>query len=747
MTDGPDAQDVRTSGLLDVLCCLGATAILFGTGYAIWESVAENLHWIALALSLACYVAGFVVAFCGLTNSPNASKAAIVAVYFAFASYAASELLFKVEYYDSDAMLFNSYSAQLLLQGIDPYTQSLEPGYRIFGVPEGEVTPTVSGGAIYALSYPAMSFLIYVPFLWYGMSNLLWVDVLAHLAILALLIRAAPVALKPLASLLLFIDPSYFNYTIGGVTDVLWIPFGMLAGMSWRRNTLLAALWLGIACSFKQTPWLILPFAFIYWSYRAFEKKAFRALALPCAIAAGVFLLVNLPFIIWHPKSWLAGVMTPLSGKLVMFGSGIVQLQTAGIVPLSASLLSRLSLFVVLICVCAYALFPRRLSFMPFIAPGIAFFFAPRSLQNYFMYWPIVLAAYVFANWTADREDAMRERFERRRFAAVAALGAVALIFGLASTVRTPRTAAIRVEHAWISPVTDQVSRIAISVTNLTGELKRMRFGLFQEGDGVAYSFWAPKRQIQLAAGATGHFLINAPFPEAEGEVDPSNAIQIVGIQNDLREVYSPAVRLGSIPPKLQNARFKHWSADPFAYPISWNFSARDFNSGKLARARVAGRDAVRLSIKPGTSPWSATVIGQITDARPAKLRFALYPERDYSGGANPEILFGAELRDVLGHEFLYTIDSSLEWPQKYVSGNRIIWVLPGRLHHWNVVEADLLELRDRYGLALSPNATLLVDAVAAIRGRSPGTLTGFFGGIESLSSETSLVSLNSVSD
>lgn len=738
-------SDVRATDVLTVLCCLGATAVLFGTGYAIWQNVAENLHWVALLFSLACYIGGFVVAFYGLTGSPEASRAAIIAVYFAFVAYAASVLFFKVEYYDSDAMLFNSYSAQLLLQGVDPYTQSLEPGYRIFGVPEGEVTPTLSGGAIYALSYPALSFLVYVPFLWYGVSNLLWVDVFAHLAILTLLIRYAPQPLKPLAPMMLFLDPSYFNYTIGGVTDVLWIPFAMLAAIYWRRNALLVALWLGIACSFKQTPWLILPFALVYWTYAAIDRKNVRLVAYPCAVAAGVFLAPNLPFILWHPTNWLAGVLTPLSGQLVMFGSGLVQLQTAGIVPFSASVLSRVSFAVVVILVCSYALFPRRLSFLPFIAPGIAYFFAPRSLENYFMYWPIVLATYVFVNWSADREEATQEQVGRRRLAAVAALAAVALVSGIAATIRTPRTVAIHVEHAWVSPVTDQASRIAIGVTNLTSTPKRMRFSLFQQGDGVAYSLWAPKKQVTIPAGASGHYLIDAPYPEAEGEVDASNALQVVGIQNDRRELYSPAVRLGDIPPKIQNAWFAHWSAQPFSYPVSWNFSAADFAAGKLSHARVGGREAVRLRVAPGSQPWTVTVIGQITDARPAKFRFELYPERDYAGGSDPSVFFGAELRDVLGHQFLYTIDSNLKWPQRYVSANRVMWVMPGRLRRWNVVEVDLRDLRDRYGLALSPNATLLVDAVAAVHGSQTGTLTGFFGGIEPISSESSLVSINTV--
>lgn len=728
--------------LLAAVGCLFAAVILFGAGYAIWENIAENLHFVALASSLACYAAAFAVACMGLSRSEHARTAAIAGIIFAFCAQSSNYLFFKVPYYDSDALLFNAYSAQLLTEGIDPYTRSMEPGYRIFGVPEGEATPTVNGGTVFALSYPALSFLVYVPFILLGVSNLLWVNVLGHLAILLILIAASPPKLRPIAPIVLCLDPSYFEYTVGGVTDVLWVPFAMLAAMAWNRRPIAAAAALGAACSFKQTPWLLIPFALVFWFTAARDERRPRALLAPASALAATFVLINLPFIVWHPADWARGVLTPVSGQLVLFGSGIVQLISSGLISAAPLSLSVLSLGVLAVLLVAYALAPRRLAFLPFIAPAISYFFAPRSLQNYFMYWPAVLLAYVFANFAYDRERAKIEAFSRTQLrGAASALGVLVLAAAVAAA-HPHRQISVRVLHAWVDPATNGVQRLNLLVRNDIATPQRVHFNVTEQGDGYDYVQWLPKRRQLLPPYSERRITIWAPSPETEADLDATTAVQAVAVDGRKQE-YSPAVTFGDAPPKLQNATFATWSYSSPAYPVGWNFDVSDVHRGRIAFATIGGRRAVELRLPPeALSRWRATMVAQLTDARSATLCFWLYPRGDYRGGAVPQQMFGAELRDVLGHEVFVTIDSHRRKAVYYTSHSRVIVVVPGRLGRWNPVTVDLARLHRRYGFALGPTATMLVSAVAVAHGRSIAPLSGYFGGITAAGADASFVSL-----
>ena len=129
---------------------------------------------------------------------------------------AIATIKYKVAFYGTDALLFNAYSARLLLEGIDPYTRSMEAAYGFFNAPQTIVTPTAQGTGVYVQSYPALSFLIYVPFIALHAHNVLWLSVAAHLAAILLLAWAAPPPLRGVAALVLAVAPSYLEYTVGG---------------------------------------------------------------------------------------------------------------------------------------------------------------------------------------------------------------------------------------------------------------------------------------------------------------------------------------------------------------------------------------------------------------------------------------------------------------------------------------------------------------------------------------------------
>ena len=278
----------------------------------------QRVHVFALWSSLACYVLGFGIAwYTSLDVAPDRREnAAIGGLLVAFVVYAVNYTLFRASSYGTDAMLFNAYSADLLTHGINPYAANMQPAFDLFGVPTNLVTPTANGGVVFEQSYPALSFLLYVPFALFGQSTL-WLSVAAHLGLLVALVLIAPRPFKGLAPVILFADPSYAQYTLGSVTDVIWALPAVLCAYFWRSKPILAALFLGLACGIKQSPWFVVPFAIVAWSATAVERKRWSSFFEPFSVLLLTFFLPNAPFIVWDAPKWLRGVLTPMAGNLI----------------------------------------------------------------------------------------------------------------------------------------------------------------------------------------------------------------------------------------------------------------------------------------------------------------------------------------------------------------------------------------------------------------------------------------------
>ncbi len=734
-----EAAPAADADLLPTLCCLFAAAVLLGAGYGIWDNIAADLHLVALFSSLLCYVAAFALIVIGFTRSRHATVAVVGGVALAFTVYASSYVLFKSPYYDSDAMLFNSYSAQLLLQGSDPYTKSMQPGYRAFGVPEGETTPTLNGGEVYALSYPALSFLIYVPFLALGVSNVLWVSVAAHLLIMLMLVWMAPARFKALAPFVLFLDATYFDYTVGGITDVLWLPAGMLTARYWRRNPVAAGAWLGVASAFKQTPWVIVPFALVFWLRAALAARRPKLLLAPGLALAAAFALPNLPFVIWHPHAWLAGTMTPLSAHLIVLGTGIAQLATSGLLTLSPATFTGMTAVAFAAALLLYVLFPKRLAFLPFFAPAFVYFFASRSLHNYFMYWPLILMAYLFANGREYFSEARSERLRvsRTRSAAVLTLAALAALPLVAHS--SPRALSVSINGESRNAITGRIAKLRVSVRNNSNRPRYLHFDVAQQGDDLDVQAWEPRKLQRVPPGSTQTFVLSAPSPQFELATDGNTATQLFLVDSAGQEFYSSPIVFGAPAPTIHNADLAYWSLGAHPFPVAWNFDAADWEQGRLFRYAVGGRTAVALRATGDRRPgWRTTLLEQITDARPARLRFMLYPVENYDGAADPHALFGVVLRDVVGNAAYYTIDARRRSPATYRTADGTITVLPGRLHAWNAVDVDIARLRTESGFVLSPSATMAVGALGtADEGGRPAS--DYFGGLTVLEGNTQL--------
>jgi len=715
-----------------------SAAVLIGTGYHIWQEVEANLHVVALYSSLACYVFGFLLAFYGsiaTASNRNKENFAVAGLLFAFLAYAVNFTLFRITSYGTDAMLFNAYSAELVLHGTNPYAQTMQPAFSIFNVPKNLVTPTVTGDAIFAQSYPALSFLMYVPFALLGI-NAIWVSVLAHAALILVLVAVAPRPLKAIAPLILFADRSYSEYTLGSVTDVIWAVPVVLCAYYWRSKPVMAAMFLGLACCIKQSPWFVIPFALVAWAFAAWERKDFRRFYEPLSVFLLAFFVFNAPFIVASPQAWLRGIMTPMEGNLIAFGSGIVQLTTANVYATDLRTLTIVSSSVLALCIIAYAIDRKRLAFLPFLAPGIALFFAARSLQNYFMFWPVALVAFNFS----PAEEAVPAVPAQRRFAlppasiAVSALAVVLLGFLIVRNATAPPTMLrVGLVRYGYDAATNSVKTLDVRVENLDPQHAHdVRFGVFQQGAGSQFSYWS--RRPELFEPNRAHE-VHLVAPTVDDEVVPgNNTIQVVAIDASSGvQAYSDPESLAPPAAGLANPHLTSWQIGPPSTPIGWAYSGPDFKSGFIWRGHDGKRDVLSFAVPPPRQDeWRVASVSQQISGTLHRFSLRLRPYSNYVGNAYPRKLFGIEIIDPLGHHAYYTINSNLLHSEVFKHDQFTTFLLPGRLHDWNTIEIDPDQLVKTAGFILSDVTQVQLNIVAAVHRNETGVVRGDFGGIGS---------------
>ncbi len=270
------------------------------------------------------------------------------------------------------------------------------------------------------------------------------------------------------------------------------------------------------------------------------------------------------------------GVLTPMAGNLIAFGSGIVQLLTANVYATDLRTLTIVSASVLGLCVIAYAIDRRRLAFLPFIAPGIALFFAARSLQNYFMFWPVALVAYHFSSPEDVRSIIPLEQ-RSRVSAALVAVGALAVVLLGFMIVRNTTAPAATLHVSMIrygyNPATNGVNSFEVRVEN--GDHKRahdVRFGVLQQGNGSRFDYWVERPQY---IGPDDARDLRIDSPSVDDEIRPgNNTVQVVAIDADSGvQVYSDPESVAQPSAGLVNARLSSWQAGPPSTPVGWEYS------------------------------------------------------------------------------------------------------------------------------------------------------------------------------
>lgn len=230
------------------------------------------------------------------------------------------------------------------------------------------------------VSYPALSFLTLVPFVWLNIYNVLVFYLLCYIVLVAIAWKFSRPELRPWVLLLSLANVSMLISVSGGNLDVFNI---LLVVVTWllRERGWWSALFLGLALSSKQISWFFVPFyAIMIWRQHNIVESVRRL-----SIAVIVALLTNLPFILWNFHAWIAGIMAPMADPMFPQGVGIIDLSTTHLLPFLPQLVYNvLELTAMLVTLIWYWRICKERPEAAMVLAIIPLFFAWRSLSSYF---------------------------------------------------------------------------------------------------------------------------------------------------------------------------------------------------------------------------------------------------------------------------------------------------------------------------------------------------------------------------
>jgi hypothetical protein len=404
--------------------------------------------------------------------------------------------------------------------------------FPAFHVSPNGYTFLLDGRPVTALSYPALSFEVYLPLLALGIKTQLavWVNVAAWALGGAVLFAVLPRRLAPLATVVVSLDV-YIGYSVGGVTDFLFIPLLVGAAARWDRFPAVRgpAAWrgpvlLGLAMAVKQTPWLLVPFLLAGIALESHRvngwPRAARDSLRYLSLAVGAFLLPNLPYLVTAPGPWLRGVLTPLTADTVPAGQGLISLALSLAVGGGSLLAYTMAALAVLLATlaCFIAAYPVLKPAL-FLIPSVILFFATRSFGSYLV---MMIPAAIAAASTTTPPSGLRCW---RHWKWVAGAGAAACAAPVAVALLSASPLSITIRSLTTTGQLATVERLGLAVANNSGASIRPAFTI---EDGLTITaFWRRVRgPAILGPHQRARYTIEAPSYFAMPSI--SSAFQVV---------------------------------------------------------------------------------------------------------------------------------------------------------------------------------------------------------------------------
>ncbi len=311
--------------------------------------------------------------------------------------------------FSNDGTSLDTNAAMLLLEGRNPYTDSnMLDLARRFPIQPNWTTPLMLGQFANAkdypsmvdfqtvldtdlkagtapefeskVSYPALSFLTLVPFALVKDYNVLPFYLLSYLVLVGIAWKVARPEMRKWIVLLAMANVPMWASTVGGNLDIF---YALLIVMVWllRDKRWSSALFLGLALASKQIAWFFIPFYMIM----VFRHYGLKEVVYRLLIAGTIGLAFNLPFILWNPQAWLAGILAPMADPMFPMGVGIVDLSVTHLIPFFPKwAYSVLEAVAMLASLAWYWRICKRVPEAAMLLAVLPLFMAWRSLSSYF---------------------------------------------------------------------------------------------------------------------------------------------------------------------------------------------------------------------------------------------------------------------------------------------------------------------------------------------------------------------------
>jgi len=346
---------------------------------------------------------------------------ALLGIGLTFGTYQVATMVgasFSHQSYPNDGTTLDHYAAVLLLEGKNPYQASNIAAAVAYLHQAGEFTTPLRAGqfagrdwrnyptkaqsnALIAqaqthlntapaefeskVSYPAFSFLLLVPFVWFGLPSVVLSTVLCYLLLAFVSWRAVASQYRPWLLLLLIADIPVIEAVAIGEPDIIVMLLVLLAWL-WYDRPIAGTIALGLAISTKQQAWFYALFLAIFLIHRLGWRSALTRLA----GATAIFVAINAPFILQDHSAWLAGIAAPISDPMFPLGGGLVGL-SLGHYPLLPLLPQRVYTALELLALCGALGWYATIGVRRYPATGIVLAMVPlwfnwRSLPTYFFF-------------------------------------------------------------------------------------------------------------------------------------------------------------------------------------------------------------------------------------------------------------------------------------------------------------------------------------------------------------------------
>ncbi|GAA1979331.1 hypothetical protein [Catenulispora subtropica] len=527
--DAPDGEAAATGPTLvhRAITLIAASGVFWAVFqiFPFQSAVPATGVYVALGAVAALGVAVTSMAAKDVRTLNRANHILVATAAFGIICYAVGIIVSGISY-GTDEEIFVQWSAHLLGQGKNPYGADLTPAFHHYAMSSQFYTKLLDGTYTHGLDYPAVPVLLS----WAGNSVLHDYHTVAFVCsgalVAALLVayKLLPRDYRGVATIICVGYPILMDHARGGIVGIIMLPFLMVAVAGWERigrggrldrRAWIAAVCFGFALSVQQLSWMLAPFFvtaifLVRWPELG-AKAALRVTALFSVISVATMLVINSPFIIWNPGSWLAGVTEPLRQKAIAEGEGLVDIPISlhfGTGDLGMYSLGGAAVYAGFFVI--FVLYFDKFRPAWVVAPAMALVFQGRPLIEYFAI-PALVWAVVLLTADKDQEDSPRPwplLAARRRLwiSGAALLPATGLwVLGLTS----PQPLSLKIVKVATNGPLNQIDQITVQVKNKTGDAINPHFMMT---NGYSTSFWnevsGPEK---VPAHGSAEFVISTP--------------------------------------------------------------------------------------------------------------------------------------------------------------------------------------------------------------------------------------------